>query len=136
MVRHAEQHLRRRLQATCSLATVRATVGDAAISRLPWPSLATIRSGWLPCAAMPQPKNRRLPQVRDVPWQELRRRATIIFLWLQAGWTSLAPEEREEVRELVSRSRGRPNNLTRTETRRLAALAAKAANAAARRRRI
>jgi hypothetical protein len=85
---------------------------------------------------MPQPKNRRLPQVRDVPWQELRRRATIIFLWLQAGWTSLAPEEREEVRELVSRSRGRPNNLTRTETRRLAALAAKAANAAARRRRI
>jgi hypothetical protein len=85
---------------------------------------------------MPEPKHRRLPaQVRDVPWEELRRRATIIFLWLQAGWTSLTPDEREEVRGLVSRSRGRPRNLTSVETRRLASLAAKAANAAARRRR-
>ena len=89
----------------------------------------------LPCAAMAQPKNRRLPQIREAPWEELRRRATVIFLWLQAGWTALSPAEREEVRGLVGRSRGRPRNLTRTETRRLASLAAKAANEAARQRR-
>ena len=77
---------------------------------------------------------RRLPQVRDVPWGEFRRRATVIFLWLQAGWTSLSEGEREEVRRLVTKSRGRPRNLTRDEARRLGRLAAKAANGAARRR--
>jgi hypothetical protein len=74
----------------------------------------------------------RLPQVRDVPWGEFRRRATVIFLWLQAGWTALTDDEREEVRRLVVKSRGRPRNLTRTETRRLGGLAAKAATGARR----
>ncbi len=83
---------------------------------------------------MAQP-NRRLPQIRDVPWDEFRRRATVVFLWLQAGWSALSESDREEVRRLVAKSRGRPRNLTRTEARRLGRLAAKAAKAAAARRR-
>jgi hypothetical protein len=83
---------------------------------------------------MAQPK-RRLPQIREVPWGDLRRRATVIFLWLQAGWTALSEAEREEVRRLVTKSRGLPRNLTRDEARRLGHLAAKAANAAANTRR-
>ena len=83
---------------------------------------------------MAQPK-RRLPQIRDVPWDDLRRRATVVFLWLQDGWSSLSDTEQEEVRRLVSKSRGRPRNLSPDEARRLGGLAAKAANAAANRRR-
>jgi hypothetical protein len=83
---------------------------------------------------MAQPK-RRLPQIRDVPWGEFRRRATVVFLWLQSGWTALSDAEREEARRLVTKSRGRPGNLTRDEARRLGRLAAKAANAAAGKRR-
>ena len=83
---------------------------------------------------MAQPK-RHLPQIRDVPWGELRRRATVIYLWLQAGWTALSESEREEVRRLVGKSRGRLRNLTRAEARRLGQLATKAANAAAHGRR-
>jgi hypothetical protein len=80
---------------------------------------------------MAQPR-RPLPQLpRDVPWRELRRRATVVFLWLQAGWTALSQAEREEARRLVVRSRGRPGNLSRDEARRLGRLAAKAASAAA-----
>ena len=37
----------------------------------------------------------------------------------------------EEVRRLVTKSRGRPRNLTKSESRRLGRLAAKAASAAA-----
>jgi len=69
-----------------------------------------------------------------VPWRELRRRATVVYLWLQAGWGALSAEEREEVRRLVGKSRGRPRNLNRDEARRLGRIAAKAAGAAARRR--
>jgi hypothetical protein len=81
---------------------------------------------------MAQPK-RPLPQLRDVRWHDHRRRAAEIFRWLQAGWNALSQEERAEVRRLITQSRGRPRNLTRAETRRLGSLAAKAANAAARR---
>ena len=83
---------------------------------------------------MAQPK-RRLPAIRDVPWDDLRRQATVLFVWLQAGWAALTEPEREEVRRLVAKSRGRPRNLTGDEARRLGRLAAKAANAAARSRR-
>jgi hypothetical protein len=83
---------------------------------------------------MPQPK-RQLPRARDVPWGELRRRAGIVFLWLQAGWFALSRDEREEVRRLVTKSRGRPRNLSKAEARRLGSLAGKAASAAARGRR-
>ena len=37
---------------------------------------------------------RRLPQVRDVPWGEFRRRAGTVFLMLQAGWLALSEAER------------------------------------------
>jgi len=82
---------------------------------------------------MPQP--RRLPVPRDIPWTELRKRASTVFLMLQAGWSALTPAERDEARRLVTKSRGRPRNLTRAETRRLGALAGRAATAAAKRRR-
>ena len=82
---------------------------------------------------MPQP--RRLPSARELPWGELRRRAAVVFLWLQAGWSELSSAEREEVRKLVTKSRGRPRNLSRAEAKRLGQLAGRAASAAARRRR-
>ena len=50
---------------------------------------------------------------------------------LQAGWTALSAAEREEVRRLVVKSKGRPKSLSREEARRLGRLAAKAARAAA-----
>jgi hypothetical protein len=80
---------------------------------------------------MPAPR-RRLPNVREVPWSELRRRATIIYVWLMAGWNALSSAERAEVRRLVTKSRGRPRNLTRDEAKRLGSLAGKAATRAAR----
>jgi hypothetical protein len=82
---------------------------------------------------MPQP--RRLPSAREVPWGELRRHAATVFRYLQAGWDELRPEERAEVRQLVSKSRGRPRNLSKEETRRLGWLAGRAARAAATRAR-
>lgn len=83
---------------------------------------------------MAEQPRRRLPQVREIPWSELRRRATVVYLWLQAGWTALSSSEREEVRRLVAKSRGRPRNLTQAETKRLGQLARRAATAAARKR--
>ena len=80
---------------------------------------------------MAQPR-RRLPQsTREIPWTELRRRATVIFLMLQAGWSELTAAERDEARKLVAKSRGRPKNLSRAEAKRLGALAGRAARAAA-----
>jgi hypothetical protein len=61
----------------------------------------------------------------------LRRHALIIFLMLRAGWTALSETERAEVRTLVTKSRGRPRNLSRAEARRLGSLAGRAARAAA-----
>jgi len=83
---------------------------------------------------MPIPR-RRLPAAREIPWAELRRQATAVFLMLQAGWSELTADERAEARRLVSQSRGRPRNLTRTEARRLGVLAGRAARAAAAARR-
>ena len=82
---------------------------------------------------MPQP--RRLPSRNEIPWTELRRRAVIVYLWLQAGWNELSTAERNEVRKLLTKSRGRPRNLTKAEAKRLGALAGRAASAAARGRR-
>ena len=79
---------------------------------------------------MPAPR-RQLPKVEEIPWTELRRRSTIVFLWLQAGWTALSPEEREQVRKLLVKSRGRPNRLSRDEARKLGSIAGRAASAAA-----
>jgi hypothetical protein len=79
---------------------------------------------------MPTPR-RGLPARTEIPWAELRRHATAVFLMLQAGWSALSADERAEARKLVTKSRGRPRNLTRTEARRLGALAGRAARAAA-----
>jgi hypothetical protein len=81
------------------------------------------------------PPTRRLPTKSEIPWAELRRRALIVYLWLQAGWNELSSAEREEVRKLLTKSRGRPRNLTKAEAKRLGALAGRAASAAARMKR-
>jgi hypothetical protein len=82
---------------------------------------------------MPHP--RRLPNPRTVPWAELRKHATIVYLWLQAGWSALTESERAELRGLITKSKGRPRNLSRQEAKRLGSLAGRAASAAARSRR-
>ena len=63
---------------------------------------------------MPVPR-RSLPSRQEIPWTELRRRSAVIFYWLQSGWDSLSREEREEIRRLLVKSRGRPNRLTKPE---------------------
>jgi hypothetical protein len=78
------------------------------------------------------PQRRRLPSRSEIPWPELRRRAAIVYLWLQAGWNELSSAERAEVRRLVTKSRGRPRNLSKAEAKRLGGLAGRAASAAAR----
>ena len=85
---------------------------------------------------MPQPRRPQLPdRVREIPWPELRRHASAVFLMLQAGWVALDERERARVSELVRKSRGRPSNLTKSETRELGGLAGRAASAAQRARR-
>jgi len=74
---------------------------------------------------------RRLPSTRNVPWAELRRYAAALFFMLQRGWKGLSADEREEARRLVTKSRGRPRNLSRDEARRLGHLAGRAARSAA-----
>ena len=84
---------------------------------------------------MPAPR-RQLPKPNEIPWTELRRRSAIVYLWLQAGWTALTPAEREQVRKLLVKSRGRPNRLSREEARTLGRLAGRAASSAAATRRL
>ena len=85
---------------------------------------------------MPALRRRPLPKAEEIPWAELRRRSTIVYLWLQAGWTALTPAEREQVRKLLAKSRGRPNRLSKEEARTLGRLAGRAASAAATTRRL
>jgi len=79
--------------------------------------------------------HRNLPSRQEIPWAELRRRSAVLFYWLQAGWEALSREEREEIRQLLVKSRGRPNRLSKPEARRLGGLAGRAASAAATRAR-
>jgi uncharacterized membrane protein len=74
---------------------------------------------------------RRLPSRREIPWTDLRRRSTVLAATLVAAWESLTADERDEVRQLLAKSRGRPRNLSRDEARRLGRLAARSASAAA-----
>ena len=85
---------------------------------------------------MPAPRRRQLPKPNEIPWAELRRRSTIVFLWLQAGWSALSADEREQVRKLLVKSQGRPNRLSKEEARTLGRLAGRAASAAATTRRL
>ena len=85
---------------------------------------------------MPALRRRPLPKAEEIPWAELRRRSTIVFLWLQAGWSALSADEREQVRRLLVKSKGRPNRLSKDEARTLGRLAGRAASAAATARRL
>ena len=80
---------------------------------------------------MPAIRRRPIPKPEEIPWAELRRRSTIVFLWLQAGWNALSADEREQVRRLLVKSKGRPNRLSKAEARQLGRLAGRAASAAA-----
>jgi hypothetical protein len=80
---------------------------------------------------VPALRRRPLPKPEEIPWGELRRRSAIVFLWLQAGWNALSVDEREQVRQLLVKSKGRPNRLSKTEARQLGRLAGRAATAAA-----
>ena len=85
---------------------------------------------------MPALRRRPLPKAEEIPWAELRRRSTIVFLWLQAGWSALSADEREQVRRLLEKSKGRPNRHSKDEARTLGRLAGRAASAAATARRL
>ena len=85
---------------------------------------------------MPALRRRPLPKAEEIPWAELRHRSTIVFLWLQAGWSALSADEREQVRKLLVKSKGRPNRLSKDEARTLGKLAGRAASAAATARRL
>jgi hypothetical protein len=85
---------------------------------------------------VPALRRRPLPKAEEIPWAELRRRSTIVFLWLQAGWSALSADEREQVRKLLVKSKGRPNRLSKDEARTLGRLAGRAASAAATARRL
>ena len=85
---------------------------------------------------MPAIRRRPLPKPEEIPWAELRRRSAIVFLWLQAGWNALSADEREQVRQLLVKSKGRPNRLSKAEARQLGRLAGRAASAAAAARRL
>ena len=85
---------------------------------------------------MPALRRRPLPKPEEIPWAELRRRSAIVFLWLQAGWNALSADEREQVRQLLVKSKGRPNRLSKAEARQLGRLAGRAATAAATTRQI
>jgi hypothetical protein len=80
---------------------------------------------------VPALRRRPIPKPEEIPWGELRRRSAIVFLWLQAGWNALSADEREQVRQLLVKSKGRPNRLSKTEARQLGRLAGRAATAAA-----
>jgi len=80
---------------------------------------------------VPALRRRPLPKPEEIPWDELRRRSAIVFLWLQAGWNALSADEREQVRQLLVKSKGRPNRLSKAEARQLGRLAGRAATAAA-----
>ena len=82
---------------------------------------------------MPQPR-RRLPRPSEIPWAELRRRAGVAYNYLQRGWNGCSTAERNELGQLLRKSRGRPRNLTRDEARRFGQLVARAARGAAPRR--
>jgi hypothetical protein len=85
---------------------------------------------------VPAPR-RQLPKAaQDIPWAEVRRRSSIVFFWLQAGWTALSADEREQIRNLLVKSRGRPNRLSKDEARTLGRLAGRAASTAAATRRL
>ena len=85
---------------------------------------------------VPALRRRPLPKPEEIPWAELRRRSGIVFLWLQAGWNALSADEREQVRQLLVKSKGRPNRLSKAEARQLGRLAGRAASAAATARRL
>jgi hypothetical protein len=81
---------------------------------------------------MPQPR-RRLPAPQEIPWAELRRRGVIAYEYIQRGWNELSAAERNELGQLLRKSRGRPKNLTRDEAKRFGQLVARAARGATRR---
>ena len=51
---------------------------------------------------------RQLPKAGEIPWAELRRRSTIVFLWLQAGWCALSDDGARAGAQAAREVRGPP----------------------------
>ena len=67
---------------------------------------------------------------RKIPWRTVLVVARMAYQRGSTAWQALTPYEREHLRELAAKSKGRPSNLTAHERRRLRELAAKAVRAA------
>jgi hypothetical protein len=67
---------------------------------------------------------------RKIPWKTILVVARMAYQRGSVAWRALPPHEREHLRDLVAKSKGRPSNLTVHERRRLRELAAKALRAA------
>jgi len=63
---------------------------------------------------------------KTIRWAELLAAAQWTYERLRELWDALEPRERDEVRRLLERSKGRPSNLTKDEQRRLRILVLKA----------
>jgi hypothetical protein len=83
---------------------------------------------------MPQPR-RHLPSRTEIPWDDLRRRAGVVYEYVRRGWSELSAAERTELGRLLRKSKGRPRNLSKDEARRFGQLIARAAAAATARER-
>ncbi len=63
---------------------------------------------------------------RTFRWAEILAAAQWTYDRLREFWEALEPRERDEFRRLLERSKGRPDNLTREDQRRLRVLVMKA----------
>lgn len=63
---------------------------------------------------------------RRIPWAKVVAMGTLAYQRGSAAWEALTPSERARLRELITKSKGRPQNLTSRERDRVRQLAAKA----------
>lgn len=63
---------------------------------------------------------------RRIPWRTVLVVARMAYQRGSSAWMALSPHERQHLRDLAAKSKGRPGNLTAHERRRLRELAAKA----------
>lgn len=67
---------------------------------------------------------------RRIPWRTVLLVARVGYQRGSAAWVALTPHERQHLRDLAAKSKGRPSNLTAHERARMRDLAAKAMRAA------
>ena len=87
---------------------------------------AGVRRARYGAAPMPRLPSSSTGARRAIPWAAILAAAQWTYEHLRELWEALEPREREEIRRLLERSKGRPDNLTREEQRRLRVLVMKA----------